>query len=79
MPAFENPWRGLEQPLGARQVTVRFTVAPEGTVFYPTIDDVAISAAPVGQCLKSAVRSLRFPPFRGDSAKVDAPVSIPAR
>jgi hypothetical protein len=60
-------------------VSVRFTVEPEGTVAYPTIDDVAISAAPVGQCLKAAVRSLRFPAFRGDPVKADAPVSIPAR
>jgi hypothetical protein len=74
-----DPWRGLDQPLGARQVTVRFTVAPEGTVLYPTIDDVTIASAPVGQCLKSAVRTLRFPAFRGDPVKVDAPVAIPAR
>jgi len=74
-----DPWRGLEQPLGARQVTLRLTVAPEGTVNYPTIDDVAISSAPVGQCLKTAARGLTFPSFQGDPVKVDVPINIPAK
>lgn len=74
-----DPSRGLPEPLGARQVTLRFNVSPGGEVSYATIDDVAISSAPVGQCLKSAARALVFPAFRGDPLRVDAPVSIPGR
>jgi DNA-directed RNA polymerase subunit RPC12/RpoP len=74
-----DPSRGLTEPIGGRQVTLRFNVSPSGEVSYATIDDVAISSAPVGQCLKTAARGLVFPAFRGDSIKVDAPVSIPDR
>jgi outer membrane biosynthesis protein TonB len=74
-----DPSRGLSDPIGGRQVTLRFNVAPSGEVGYATIDDVVISSAPVGQCLKSAARTLVFPAFRGDPIKVDAPVSIPER
>lgn len=75
----KDPSRGLDQPLGARQITLRFTVVPDGSVNYPTIDDVTISSAPVGQCIKAAARALRFPGFSGDPVKVDTPLSIPAR
>jgi hypothetical protein len=71
-----NPSRGLDQPLGARQFTLHFMVLPEGTVNYPTIDDVAISSAPLGQCLKAAARALSFPAFRGDPIPVDQVLSI---
>ncbi len=71
-----NPSRGLDQPLGARQITLHFMVLPEGTVNYPTIDDVAISSAPLGQCLKTAARALSFPAFRGDPVPVDEVLSI---
>jgi len=74
-----DPSRGLDQPIGPRQVTLRFTVEPEGKVSYPTIDDVTISAAPLGQCLKAAARGLSFPAFRGDPVKVDVPIAIPAK
>lgn len=70
--------RGIDDP-GARQITLRFTVEPEGTVSYPTIDDVTISGAPVGQCLKAAARGMNFPVFRGDPVKVDAPIAIPPK
>jgi len=75
----KDPWRGLDQPVGPRQITLRFTVSPEGTVGYATIDDVTISGAPVGQCLKAAARGLTFPSFQGDPVKVDAPITIPAK
>jgi hypothetical protein len=71
--------RGADQPGSARQVTVRFMVAPEGTVSYPTIDDVTVSAAPMGQCLKAAARALTFPEFKGDPVKVDAQITIPGK
>jgi hypothetical protein len=74
-----DPSRGLDQPLGERRVTLRFNIEPEGTVSYPTLDDVTISGAPVGQCLKDAARRLRFPAFAGDPVKVDHPIAIPAR
>ena len=75
----KNPSRGLDQPLGERQVTLRFVVEPGGSVTYPTIDDVTISSAPVGQCLKAAAKALTFPAFRGDPVSVDQAVNIPAR
>jgi len=75
----KNPSRGLDQPLGERQVTLRFVVEPEGSVTYPTIDDVAVSSTPVGQCLKAAAKALSFPAFRGDPVSVDQAVNIPAR
>ena len=74
-----EPSRGLDQPIGARQVTLRFTVEPEGRVSYPTIDDVTISGAPLGQCLKAAARGLSFPAFSGDPVKVDVPIAIPGK
>ncbi|HET6414520.1 MAG TPA: hypothetical protein VFG53_20895 [Anaeromyxobacter sp.] len=74
-----EPSRGLDQPIGARQVTLRFTVEPEGRVSYPTIDDVTISGAPLGQCLKNAARGLSFPAFSGDPVKVDVPIAIPGK
>jgi hypothetical protein len=75
----KDPWRGTDQPAGARQITVRFTIDPEGTVGYPTIDDVAVSGAPVGQCLKAAAKAMTFPAFQGEPVKVDTPITIPAR
>jgi len=74
----QDPSRGLEKPLEARQVRLRFDVERDGSATGPSIDDPAVSAAPVGQCLKAAALALVFPPFRGESIRVDTPVAIPA-
>lgn len=74
-----NPSRGLDQTLGARQITLHFTVQSGGSVAYPTIDDVATSSAPVGQCLKKSAAGLAFPAFRGEPVQVDLPIAIPAK
>jgi hypothetical protein len=58
---------------------MRFMVGPDGTVNYPIIDDVAVSSAPVGQCLKTAAKGLTFPQFGGDPIKVDVPVQLPEK
>jgi hypothetical protein len=74
-----NPSRGLDQTLGARQITLHFTVQSGGSVAYPTIDDVTTSSAPVGQCLKKTAAALAFPAFKGEPVKVDLPIEIPAK
>lgn len=74
----KNPSRGLDKPLDARQLRLKFTVQPQGSVSAPTIDDPVASGAPVGQCLKSAATALRFPEFRGDAVQVDTTIALPA-
>ncbi len=74
-----DPSRGMPAAPGERQITLRFNVSPSGQVGYATIDDVEVSSAPVGQCLKKAARGLVFPAFRGDPVRVDAPLSIADR
>ena len=74
----KNPSRGLDKPLDARQLRLRFMVQPQGAVSNPTVDDPAASSAPVGQCLKAAAAALKFPEFRGDAVQVDTPIALPA-
>jgi hypothetical protein len=73
----KNPWRGLDAPLGVRQVRLKFTVQPAGKVTGTSIDDPQVSAAPVGQCLKSAATALSFGEFRGDPVQMDTPIVFP--
>ncbi|HYD39752.1 MAG TPA: hypothetical protein VEB43_02900 [Anaeromyxobacter sp.] len=74
----KNPSRGLDKPLEARQLRLRFMVQPQGSVSNPTVDDPVASSAPVGQCLKAAATALKFPEFRGDAVQVDTPIALPA-
>jgi hypothetical protein len=73
-----NPGRGMDQKLPARQVILKFMIAPSGAAGYPTIDEVVTSNAPVGQCLKGAVKLIGFPSFSGDPVKAEYPIQIPA-
>lgn len=62
--------------LDGRRVVLRMLVQRNGTVNYPTIDDVGVSATPLGACLKGAARLLVFPKFRGDPVRVEVPIAL---
>lgn len=67
---------GLDPKLSARRISLELTVQASGAAGYPTIADVATSAAPVGQCLKNAVKLIAFPPFHGEPVEAELPIDI---
>ncbi len=62
--------------LAGRSVTLLVTVAPSGSVNYPTLDDVELSKTDLGDCLKKAARLMVFPKFDGDPMKVEVPLTL---
>lgn len=67
---------GPDVKLDGRKVALKLTVNANGAVTYPTLDDVTLNPAEMGQCLKSAARLMIFPKFRGDPFHVEVPLTL---
>jgi hypothetical protein len=65
--------------LDGRKVVLRLNIQPNGTVTYPTLDDVQLNATPLGGCLKQAARLMVFPKFSGDPLRIEVPLVLNAR
>jgi len=65
--------------LDGRKVTLRLNVQENGSVTYPTLDDVTLSATDLGACLKTSARLMVFPRFKGDPIHVEVPLSLTAK
>lgn len=62
--------------LDGRKVALRLNIQPNGTVTYPTLDDVDLNATALGSCLKSAARLMVFPKFKGDPLRIEVPLTL---
>jgi DNA-directed RNA polymerase subunit RPC12/RpoP len=65
--------------LDGRKVTLKLNVNNEGSVVYPTLDDVTLNSTGLGKCLKSAARLMVFPKFQGDTFHVGVPLVLTAK
>jgi DNA-directed RNA polymerase subunit RPC12/RpoP len=65
--------------LDGRRVALRLNIQPNGTVTYPTLDDVTLNATSLGACLKNSARLMVFPKFRGDPVRIEVPLTLAAR
>jgi hypothetical protein len=68
--------RGPGLDLAGRKVTLFLTVAPSGSVIYPTLDDVEFSQSELGACFKTAARKLSGPAFVGEPRHVELSLVI---
>lgn len=62
--------------LVGRKVTLLLTVAPNGTVSYPTLDDAQLSGSELGACFQAAARHLTGPTFVGEPQQVELSLLI---
>ncbi|WP_242396038.1 zinc-ribbon domain-containing protein [Anaeromyxobacter oryzisoli] len=69
--------KGSSVPLDGRKVSLHLNIQPNGTVTYPTLDDVSLNATSLGSCLKSAARLMVFPKFKGDPMQLEVPLTLP--
>jgi len=69
--ARRDPGRGF----AGRRVTLQVTVAPNGSVGSPALDDPELAQSDLGACLKAAARRLSAPSFEGEPRRVDLPLS----
>jgi predicted Zn finger-like uncharacterized protein len=58
------------------KLVILATVAPNGTVTSTRIDKRTVDQSPLGACLKTATRNIRFPSFNGAAIPVDIPVVV---
>ncbi|BDG05334.1 AgmX/PglI C-terminal domain-containing protein [Anaeromyxobacter oryzae] len=81
--AFDNciatAGKDSDLPLDGRKVALRLNIQPNGSVTYPTLDDVQLNATALGACLKSAARLMVFPKFKGDPVRIEVPLTLSSR
>ena len=68
--------RDPDLDLADKKVTLTVTVAPTGTVNYPTLDDANLAHSDLGTCLKAAARKLSVASFSGEARRVELPLAL---
>jgi len=62
--------------LAGRKVTLLLTLAPDGSVSYPTLDDLEFSRTDLGSCFRAAAGQLTGPTFVGEPQQVELSLLI---
>jgi hypothetical protein len=71
-----NAAKSADVKLDGRKVALRLNIQENGTVTYPTLDDVTLNTTELGSCLKSAARLMVFPKFKGDPIRIEVPLTL---